>query len=239
MLTTYIVSVRRGYKPSRQTAPSAQEVGSTLFGAWPAIFLVIAVIGGIRANIFTPTEAGAFAVLFVIFVGFIVSREMRLSHVGDALLETGKSTASIMLVIMASSALAWVFSLEQVGQQLASVITATTSNPWIFLLIMNGVFLGLGLLIEGTALMIVLVPILLPTVLELGIDPIHFGIVMIVNLSIGTMTPPVGTVMLVVCNITRVSVGAFTREATSLYIALLVALLLVTFVPAISLALAG
>ena len=177
--------------------------------------------------------------LFVIFVGFIVSREMRLSHVGDALLETGKSTASIMLVIMASSALAWVFSLEQVGQQLASVITATTSNPWIFLLIMNGVFLGLGLLIEGTALMIVLVPILLPTVLELGIDPIHFGIVMIVTLPIGTMTPPVGTVMLVVCNITRVSVGAFTREATSLYIALLVALLLVTFVPAISLALAG
>ncbi|KHJ53328.1 TRAP transporter large permease [Aureimonas sp. OT7] len=239
MLTTYIVSVRRGYKPSRQTAPSVQEVGSTLFGAWPAIFLVVAVIGGIRANIFTPTEAGAFAVLFTIFIGFIVSREMRLSHVGDALVETGKSTASIMLVIMASSALAWVFSLEQVGQQLASVITATTSNPWVFLLIMNGVFLGLGLLIEGTALMIVLVPILLPTVLELGIDPVHFGIVMIVNLSIGTMTPPVGTVMLVVCNITRVSVGAFTREATSLYVALLAALLLVTFVPAISLALAG
>ena len=110
-------------------------------------------------------------------------------------------------------------------------------NPLLLLLVMNVLFLGLGTIIEGTALMIVLVPILMPTVMAAGIDPVHFGIILIINLSIGTLTPPIGTVMLVVCNITKVKVGEFIRESLPLYGALLVALLLITFVPQISLAL--
>lgn len=237
MLVTYVISKKRGYKPTREGWPSARETGSTLFQAWPALLLVVAVIGGIRANIFTPTEAGAFAVLFVLVIGFLIYREMRPSHVFSALVETGKTTGSVMLVIMASSALAWVFSLEQVGQSLAAGIVAMELNPLLLLLVMNVLFLGLGTIIEGTALMIVLVPILMPTVMAAGIDPVHFGIIMIINLSIGTLTPPIGTVMLVVCNITKVKVGEFIREALPLYAALLVALLLITFVPQISLAL--
>ncbi len=237
MIVTYIISKKRGYKPTRETWPTPRETGSALFQAWPALLLVVAVIGGIRANIFTPTEAGAFAVLFVLVIGFLIYREMRPRHVFDALVETGKTTGSVMLVIMASSALAWVFSLEQVGQSLAASIIALELNPIMLLLVMNVLFLGLGTVIEGTALMIVLVPILMPTVMAAGIDPVHFGIILIINLSIGTLTPPVGTVMLVVCNITKVKVGEFIRESFGMYLALIVALLLITFIPQISLAL--
>ncbi len=237
MIVTYIISKKRGYKPTRETWPTPRETGSALFQAWPALLLVVAVIGGIRANIFTPTEAGAFAVLFVLFIGFLIYREMRPNHVFSALIETGKTTGSVMLVIMASSALAWVFSLEQVGQSLAANIVALDLNPLMLLLVMNVLFLGLGTIIEGTALMIVLVPILMPTVMAAGIDPVHFGIILIINLSIGTLTPPIGTVMLVVCNITKVKVGEFIRESFGMYLALLVALLLITFIPQISLAL--
>jgi len=239
LIATYWISVRRGYKPTRTSWPKSAEVGSTLLSAWPAVLLVVAVIGGIRANIFTPTEAGAFAVAFVIFIGFIVYREMRLSHVGSALVETAKSTASVMLIIMASSALAWVFSLEQVGQSLAASIVAISDNKYLFLLLLNVLFLGLGCLLEGTALMIVLVPLLMPTVLAMGIDPVHFGIILIVNLSVGTLTPPIGTVMLVVCNITKVNVAEFTRQSLGLYAALLIGLLLITYVPEISLLLSS
>jgi tripartite ATP-independent transporter DctM subunit len=234
MTAAYATSVRRGYKPSREHPLSGAEIRHTLASAWTAVLLIVAILGGIRANIFTPTEAGAVAVTFVLVIGFLVYREMKLKHVADSLIETAKSTASVLLVIMASSALAWVFSLEQAGQSLAQVISSLTASPFLFLLVVNIVLLFLGMLIEGTALMIVLVPLLLPTVKAMGIDPIHFGIVVIVNLSIGTLTPPVGTVMLLVCNIAKVKVSDFTRQAFSMYAGLFVFLVLVTYVPILS-----
>jgi tripartite ATP-independent transporter DctM subunit len=237
MFATYLTAVRRGYQPSRAAWPTGKEVGSTIVGAWPAALLVFAIIGGIRANIFTPTEAGAVATVLVLIIGFFVYREMRLSHVGDALAETARSTSSIMLVIMASSALAWIFSLEQAGVGLSQFITGLTQDKFAFLIIVNLVLIIAGMFMEGTALMIVLVPLLMPTVKALGIDPVHFGIVIIFNLSIGTLTPPVGTVMLLVCNIAKISVAAFTRQAVMLYVALFVTLGLLTYIPEISLVL--
>jgi tripartite ATP-independent transporter DctM subunit len=188
--------------------------------------------------VFTPTEAGAVAILLVLIIGFVIYREMRPSHVGEALAETARSTASIFLVIMASSALAWIFSLEQAGVALSQLITGLNADHFTFLLVVNVVLLVAGMFMEGTALMIVLVPLLMPTVKALGIDPVHFGIVIIFNLSIGTLTPPVGTVMLLVCNIARISVAAFTRQAVLLYVALFVTLGLLTYIPEISLFLA-
>lgn len=234
----YAAADKRGYQPSRTSGLGMAEVTSTLLNAWPAVLLVLAILGGIRCEIFTPSEAGSVAVVFVIFIGVFVYRKMRLSHIGLALVETAKLTSSVMLVIMASSAIAWIFSLEQVGQSLAVAISGLTSSPYVFLLVINVVLLGLGMLIEGTALMIVLVPLLLPTVKALGIDPVHFGIIIIVNLSIGTLTPPVGTVMLMVCNIAKVKVSDFTRQAVSIYAALIIMLLIVTYIPQLSLLLA-
>lgn len=235
MVAIWLVSLKRGYQPMLKQWPKPREFGAATINAWPALLVLIGVIGGIRANIFTPTEAGAAGVAIVLFIGFFIHRQMRLGHVVTALVETSKATASVMLVIMVSSALAWVFSMEHVGVSMASWISSLTTNKYVFLAIINILLLLLGMFVEGTALVIILVPLLKPIMLQLGIDPIHFGLIMILNLSIGTLTPPVGTVMLLVCNITKVSLNKFLTSSVPLLIALFVALLLVTYVPAISL----
>ncbi|WP_105268890.1 TRAP transporter large permease [Escherichia sp. MOD1-EC6163] len=222
MFTVYLVARRTNAKPSRESWPTGKEVVFSLGQAWPALFLIFAVVGGIRANIFTPTEAGAAAVLIVLAIGFFIYREMKVSHVVKALGETARATASVMLVIMASVAV-------------ANFVTSLTENKYMFLLIINVLLLTLGMFLEGNAILLILVPLLKPVVEHFGIDPVHFGIIMIFNLSIGAFTPPVGTVMLLVCNITQVSVGNFFKQSLPLLVALLLMLLLVTYIPAISL----
>ncbi len=227
----------RGLKPSRDSWPTARETRQTIIGAWPALFLVLVIVGGIRLSIFTPTEAGAVATIVTLAIGLFLYREMKLADVGAAFAETARQTSAVLLVIMTSSALAWIFSMERAGITMAELITNLTTNPWLFLLAVNLMLLVLGMFIEGTALMIILVPLLKPVVQQLGIDPVHFGIVLILNLSIGTLTPPVGTVLLLVTNLTGAKLAEFLRDGWPFLLALVVALLLVTFVPAISLAL--
>jgi tripartite ATP-independent transporter DctM subunit len=235
MAAAYIVSRQRGYRPARETWPSPGEIGSTLAGAWPVLVLVVAIVGGIRMSVFTPTEAGAVAIAIVLAIGFVIYGEMRLSHVFSALADTFRSTSSVMLVIMACSALAWILSLERAAPQLAQYITTLTDDKWVFLICLNIVLLFLGMLIEGSAILIVMVPLLMPTVRALGIDPVHFGIVVIVNLALGSLTPPVGTVTLLVCSLAKVSLSDMVREAMLPFAALLLCLAVVTFVPALSL----
>ncbi len=237
LIAVWLVARREGYKPSRTTWPTMRETGTTLLGAWPALFLVVVIVGGIRFAIFTPTEAGAIATVTTLFIGVFVYREMRLRDVTQAFAETARQTAAVLLVIMTSSALAWIFTLERAGVSMAEFITALTTNPYVFLLVINIALLILGMFIEGTALMIILVPLLKPVLVQLGIDPVHFGLIMILNLSIGTLTPPVGTVLLLVCNLTRVSIVDFVRDGWPFLLAILLALLLVTYVPVLSLAL--
>ncbi|RMC37908.1 TRAP transporter large permease [Paracoccus alkanivorans] len=233
----YIVARREGQPPSRESWPTARETGITVLGAWPAILLVAVIIGGIRFGVFTPSEAGAVATVITILIGLFVYREMNGRDLAAAFSMTARQTAAVLLVIMMSSALAWIFTLERAGVELADWITALTSNPWLFLLVVNLALLVLGMFIEGNALLIILVPLLKPVVVDLGIDPVHFGIVMILNLAIGTLTPPVGTVMLLTCNLTGTSITEFLKDGWPFMLALIVALALVTFVPALSLAL--
>lgn len=223
------------FKTFQRTLVKPKEVSVALVQAWPALFLIVAVIGGIRANIFTPTEAGAVAVLLVMFIGFVIYRELKISHVFTALSETARSTASVMLIIMASAALGWIFSLERAGITVAEFVTSLTDNKYVFLLIINLLLLVLGMFLEGSAILLILVPLLKPVVAHFGIDPVHFGIIMILNLSLGTLSPPVGTVMLLVCNTVQVSVGQFMREAVPLLVSLILLLLVITYIPAISL----
>lgn len=237
IFTVWLNAKSKGLKPSRDRWPTAKETGQTLVGAWPALFLVVLIVGGIRLSIFTPTEAGAVATLVTLAIGFFLYREMKLTDVGHAFAETARQTAAVLLVIMTSSALAWIFSIERAGITMAEFITTFTTNPWMFLIAVNLLLLILGMFVEGTALMIILVPLLKPVVEQLGIDPVHFGIVLILNLSIGTLTPPVGTVLLMVCNLTGAKLVEFMRDGWPFLLALMVALLLVTFVPFISLAL--
>lgn len=235
MVTINLVSKKKGYAPSRTEPVHAKEFLISLRNAVPALTLVVVIIGGIRFGIFTPTEAGAVAVIYVIAVGMFVYREMSMRHIFTSLMETTRSTASVMIIIMACSALAWIFSWEQVAQNMATAITSITDNPQLFLLLINVIFLGLGMLLEGNAILIVLVPLLKPTVEAMGIDLVHFGLVIILNLSIGTLTPPVGTVMLLVTGISNIKVQDFVKAALPFYGALIVSLLLLTFFPQISL----
>ena len=233
----YLVAKQKGYQPSRTERPTAQETRMTLMQSWPAILLITVIIGGIRFGVFTPTEAGAIATVITILIGLFVYREMKLRDLSEAFSQTARQTAAVLLVIMMSSALAWIFSLERAGVALADWIIMLTENPWMFLAIINIVLLILGMFIEGNALLIILVPLLKPVVVQLGIDPVHFGIVMILNLAIGTLTPPVGTVMLMVCTLTKTSFADFLHDGWPFMLALLLALAMVTFIPAISLAL--
>lgn len=239
LITVYIVSKKRGYKPMRTQKLQRGEGLKAVRDALPAFFLIFLIIGGIRIGIFTPTEAGAIGVLFAIIIGMFVYREMKIIQLFDCLLETVRATAGVMLIIMACSALAWVFSWEQTAQTMAAVITSFTSNKYLFLAMINVIFLILGMFMEGNALLIVLIPILKPTVVALGIDPVHFGLVVILNLAIGCLTPPVGTVMLLVTGLSGTNVSDFIKECMPFYFALLISLLLITFVPAISLFLPG
>lgn len=234
MVAIYIVARVRGYKPARDHGPTWAEFWDALKQASGALMLVLVIIGGIRAGIFTPTEAGAVAVVYVVVMGVFVYKEMKLEHMKLALMETARSTAGVMLIIMACSAFAWLLTWEQVAQGVAAFITGFSSSPVVFLLVLNAFLLILGMFIEGNAAIIVLVPLLMPTVKLLGIDPIQFGIIMILNLAIGCLTPPMGTVMFVANSITGTKVGEFVRESLPLLAALLTALMLVTFVPAIT-----
>jgi len=234
MCTIRGISGVRGYKPAREKGPTWSEFWQALKGASGALVLVVVIIGGIRAGIFTPTEAGAIAVVYAIVIGMFVYKEMTVGDLKSALMETAIATAGIMLIIMACSAFAWVLSWERVAQNVASFITGYSDSPTTFLMIINVFLLILGMFIEGNAAIIVLVPLLMPTVRQLGIDPVQFGLIMILNLSIGCLTPPMGTIMFISNAITGTRVGEFTREVWPLLLALLAVLMLVTYVPAVS-----
>ncbi|EGT0645066.1 MULTISPECIES: TRAP transporter large permease [Citrobacter] len=234
MTAIYLISKKRGYLPARSHGPTVRELWEAGKGATSALVLILVIIGGIRFGIFTPTEAGAIAVLFVIIVGTLFYREMTLKDIVASVLETARSTASVMLIIMTCSALAWILTNEQIAQNVAVLMTGFSDNPYLFLLIVNAVLLFLGMFIEGNAAIIVLVPLLMPTVKMLGIDPIQFGVMMILNLAVGCLTPPMGTVMFVATSITGTKISEFIREVIPLFIALLVVLLMVTFIPALT-----
>ncbi len=234
MITIRIIAGVRGYKPSRSQGPSLAEVWDALKDASGALMLVVVIIGGIRIGMFTPTEAGAVAVVYVIIMGAFVYKEMTFANFNQAVLETARATGGIMLIIMACSAFAWVLTWERVAQDVATFITSFGNNKVLFLIVLNIFLLVLGMFIEGNAAIIVLVPLLMPTVKALGIDPVQFGIIIILNLAIGCLTPPMGTVMFIANSITGTKTAEFMREALPLIFALIVVLMLVTFIPAIS-----
>lgn len=228
------VAHRRGYKPSRQGPLPKGYAGKTFVSALPGLSLVVVIIGGIRAGIFTPMEAGAVAVVYVILIGSLVHKELHMDAFLKAIRETASSTASIMLIIMACSALGWIFSWERVAQDLATFMSTHVPNKYVFLLLLNIFLLFLGMFMEGNAILVVLVPLLKPTAMAFGIDLIQFGLIIILNLSIGTLSPPVGTVALLASSIGKVRLADFYRESIPFFIALLGALAIISLVPAVS-----
>lgn len=231
------VSVRRGYRSSHEKRMPLRAVGGRVRHAAWALMMPLLLLVGLRAGVFTPTELGAFAAVYCLFVGVIVYREIPLRGLPALFREAVEATATIMLIIAASSAFGYIVTIERLPQELLEVLSGVTTDPIVTLLLINVVLLVLGTIIDGSALLVIVTPLLAPLGALLGVDPIHFGIVIVMNLTIGAVTPPIGTIMNTVCSITRTPVGEFTRESAPFLVAMILALLLVTFVPAISLVL--
>jgi tripartite ATP-independent transporter DctM subunit len=200
-----------------------------------ALSLPAFIIYGIRGGVFTPTEAGAIAVLYSIFVGVFLHRELSWKNIPEILSESVKSTATIMIIICGAATFGYYMVWENIPSGIATFLTGITNSPGLMLLIINVLLLLLGMVIEGTAAMILLTPILAPVVLALGIDPIHFGVVMVFNLTLGGVTPPVGTLLFTASNVLKVPLISTIKESLPLLFALLVLLALLTIFPQISL----
>ncbi|MFT9495712.1 TRAP transporter large permease [Anaerosolibacter sp.] len=233
MILVSIISKKRGYKPVREKFIAPREFASALKGAALPLLLPIIIIGGIRIGMFTPTEAGAVAIIYSLFLG-VVYREMGMKEVIAGLKETITSTSSIMLIVGAASAFAWILTKERIPQQLTDVIINTISNKYVFLMVVNVFLIFVGMFIEGNASMIVLVPLLAPVAKAYGIDEIHFAMIFIFNSAIGCITPPMGTLMFVTCGITKCKIKTFIKEAVPFYILLFTCLMLLTFFPIFS-----
>jgi tripartite ATP-independent transporter DctM subunit len=231
MILVAVISVRRGYKNEmieNMSFPAA--VKSALL----PLLLPVVIIGGIRLGVFTPTEAGAVAIVYAVVLSLFY-REFSFRNMYQSLKETVTTTASIMMIVGAASAFAWILTREQIPQRLTEFIIVHVSNKYIFLLIINVFLLIVGMFIEGNASMIVLVPLFVPVARAFGIDDIQFAMIFIFNMAIGAISPPMGTLMFVTCGITNCKLGAFIREAPPFYLLLLVCLILLTFVPFFSL----
>lgn len=233
MILVSMISKKRGYNPVRQTIISPKEFTVALRDAALPLCLPVIIIGGIRLGIFTPTEAGSVAIVYSLLLG-IVYREMKFTDVINGVKETITSTASIMLIVGAASAFAWILTKERIPQEITELIVNIISNKYVFLIVVNIFLLFVGMFIEGNAAMIVLVPLLAPVAKAYGINEIQFAMIFIFNSAIGCITPPMGTLMFVTCGITKCKINDFIKEAVPFYILLLICLMLLTFVPVFS-----
>lgn len=231
-VTVAIISRRRGYGGSRERGTFKEIRSITRDASW-ALMMPVLLIGGLRLGVFTPTELAGVMALYALFLGVFVYRELDWSSLRATLVEAASSASAIMFLLAAGTAFATMVILEQVPQRVAGLILGFTDSPIAFLLLVNIVVLLLGTVLDGLTLTIVVAPILAPIGALLGVDPIHFGIVFIINLMIGALTPPVGILLFTVSSITGVKIGALSREIFPFVLALMVLLLVLTFVPSI------
>ncbi len=201
--------------------------------AVPSLLMLVVVIGGIIAGIFTATEAAAVAVLYALVLA-LVYREIGWGDLYDVLLDTVTTSAIVLLLVGTSIAMSWVLSYEQIPQGVAAALVALTDQTWVLLLIINALLLIVGTFMDITPAVLIFTPIFLPIVTELGVDPVHFGIMLVLNLCVGICTPPVGSVLFVGAAVGDTTISRLIRPLLPLFAAMIVALLFVTFVPALS-----
>ena len=221
----------RRYNLPREGSFSGQRVAQTAREAVWAFLLPIIILGGIFGGIVTATEGAALAVVAAMFVGFVIYRELDLAHLRRAMIEGGVQTAVVMLLVATSSLLGTYLSEVQAPQHLAQAVSDMTHNKWLVLALLNVLFLLLGMFLHSAAAIILVVPVVMPLVRAVGIDPVHFGLIVTVNLGIGQQTPPVASVLMVASAIAKESIWAVTRVNVWFVGVLLAVLLLVTYVP--------
>ncbi len=229
----FIVSRKRDYR-GEADRPSRREMVKTTFHALPALLLIVIIIGGIRAGVFTPTEASVVAIFYALACGMFLYRSLKLRDIPAIIFRAALISIAVLIILAAARAFAWVLIIESVPQQLAETIVSWQLSPIVFLLAVNVLLLVFGLFMDPLPGVMVLVPILAPIAHSLGIDPVHFAMVVILNLTIGLITPPVGALLFVVSSAVKLKVGEIIREMPPFFIAHMVVLGLVTFIPWLS-----
>ncbi|GAB5376799.1 MAG: TRAP transporter large permease [Acuticoccus sp.] len=210
---------------------SARVRRETFVRALPALLCPVVLIGGMRSGMFTATELSAVGVIYALALGVFLHHEIKMGDLLAACRETALAAAAIMLIVAAAHVFAWIAAREQIPQTIASAVLAMELSPAMFLLVVNIVLLVLGMILDTTAILILVAPVLAPVTLAVGIDPVHFGIVMIVNMMVGLITPPVGMALFVVARIADAKLWDVTREALPYTVALLGVLVLITYWP--------
>lgn len=201
--------------------------------ALPSLFLVILVIGGIVVGIFTATEASAIAVVYALILSFFY-QGFNLKELKEVFLSSCNVTAIVALLIATSMAMSWIMSYENIPVIISESLIALSDNPFIILIIINLILLAVGIFMDMTPAVLIFTPIFLPLVVEMGVDPVHFGIIMILNLCIGACTPPVGSVLFVGCGISEISITRVIKPLIPLFIAMIISLMIVTYIPEIT-----
>ncbi|MFZ4289013.1 TRAP transporter large permease [Variovorax sp. HJSM1_2] len=232
-IVNFRVSRQRNYRGEGSLPPLA-EILATTWRAVPAILLPVVILGGMRAGWFTPTEASVVAVFYALVCGKFVYRTLEWKALPDILARAALLSASVLIIIGLSASFAWVLTIEGIPQMLAELLVSMNLAPWMFLVIVNIFLLLFGIFIEPLPGVMVLVPILAPVAMKLGIDPVHFAMIVIVNLTLGMITPPVGGLLFVTCNVSRVPMTQLVRELVPFLWAHGIVLVLLTFVPALS-----
>lgn len=223
-----VVSRRRGY--GKEEAAGFREIIAHFGKAFWTLLTPVILIGGIVGGFFTPTEAAVVTSAYVAVLGFAYGT-LTLRHLLDSVKETVTITGAILIIVAASAVASWIMGVERLAQELVGLLSKLTENPLVILLLINILFLVLGALVDPVPLIIVLTPVMLPVMAAFDIDPIHFGLIMMLNFMIGLITPPVGMAMYISSKIAGISIMEFVRESLPFYLTLLLVLLIVTYVP--------
>lgn len=233
VLSCYVIARMRGYE--RQAPFTWGARARATIHAIPSLTLPIIIIGGIYGGIFTPTEAAVVACVVGLFIGFFVHREMGLRDLPKVLSDSAKTTAMLMLIISMAMLFGYILTTEQIPQQLSNTVLAMSTEPWMILVAINLILLAAGAFLEPTSIILVLGPLFYAVAIPLGIDPIHLGIIIVMNMEVGMITPPVGLNLYVASGISGMKLGQVARASLPWSLLLILALLLVTYISQISL----
>jgi tripartite ATP-independent transporter DctM subunit len=230
MAVNYVISRRRKY--AKVTEPLTLKIVLKAFGgAIIPMLMPIIIVGGILAGIFTPTEAAAVAVGYALFIGFFILRTLRVKALPRIFFRSAVATGTILIVIGMANAFSWVLASLQITQKVSEFILSISRNPNVILFLINIFLLIVGCFLEGLAALILIIPVLMPLITQVGIDPLHFGLIAVINLMIGLLTPPMGLCLFVVCGISKIKLGALFKEVLPFFIVEVVILFIVTYVP--------
>ena len=229
MFVAGTISVKRGY--GRGETFTLGESVIRFFKAIPALLLIVIVLGGILGGIFTATEASAIAVVYSFILSVFVYREVKFSDLPKIILQSAVTTAVVMMLVATSMAMSWVLAYENVPQNISAFLLGLTETKWVLLLIINLILLAVGTFMDMTPAVLIFTPIFLPVVTAFGMDPLHFGIIMIMNLCIGLCTPPVGTCLFLGCGIANTTVTKVIKHILPFFVAMIIVLFICTYVP--------